>query len=215
MVDCIGFEGRRATAVHLVAAETIEAKQIVLGAGVYGSPAILLRSGVGPAAHLRAREIEVVADLPVGEQLRDHPMYTLVYRLKPGTGPALPTGSGLVWDRSFETAKDDLDFNLIITEQPDVDDDDKPVQMLVIIAALMKPASAGTLRLKSRDPNVSPRIDWNLFGDPSDSEPPRLSRRPFGMSPTRRSARPQGGRSRRLLPRRAGYYRSVREGAGC
>ena len=169
MVDRIGFEGRRATAVHLVGGETIEAKQIVLSAGAYGSPAILLRSGVGPAAHLRAREIEVVADLPVGEQLRDHPMYKLVYRLKPGTGPALPTGSGLVWDRSSETAKDDLDFNLIITEQPDVDDDGKPVQILVILAALMKPASAGTLRLKSRDPNVSPRIDWNLLGEPSDN----------------------------------------------
>ena len=69
-VDRIGFEGERAALVHLVGGETVRAAEIVISAGVYGSPAILLRSGVGPAQHLRELGTDVVADLPVGERLQ-------------------------------------------------------------------------------------------------------------------------------------------------
>ena len=52
----------------------IEAGTIVLASGAYGSPAILLRSGIGPADELRALGIDVVADLAgVGRDLVDHP----------------------------------------------------------------------------------------------------------------------------------------------
>ena len=53
LVDRILFEGRRARAVRLADGREIEAGEIVLSAGTYGSPAILLRSGVGPSAHLQ------------------------------------------------------------------------------------------------------------------------------------------------------------------
>jgi choline dehydrogenase len=42
---------------------------VILSGGTYGSPAILLRSGVGPADELAALGIRVVADLPVGQRL--------------------------------------------------------------------------------------------------------------------------------------------------
>jgi choline dehydrogenase len=45
---------------------------VVLSAGVYGSPHLLMLSGVGPADHLRAFGIDVAADLPVGDNLHDH-----------------------------------------------------------------------------------------------------------------------------------------------
>ena len=52
----------------------IEADTIVLASGAYGSPAILLRSGIGPADELRALGIDVVADVAgVGRGLVDHP----------------------------------------------------------------------------------------------------------------------------------------------
>ena len=52
----------------------VRGRQVVLCAGAYGSPAILLRSGIGPAADLRALGIPVVADRPgVGAHLLDHP----------------------------------------------------------------------------------------------------------------------------------------------
>ena len=47
---------------------TAPADEIVISAGVYNSPAILQRSGIGPADWLRPLGIDVVADLPVGTQ---------------------------------------------------------------------------------------------------------------------------------------------------
>jgi len=55
-VDSILFKGKRATGVRLSgpAGRTISADRVVLAAGAFGSPAILMRTGVGPAGHLRA-----------------------------------------------------------------------------------------------------------------------------------------------------------------
>src|SRR5262249_49673187 len=47
-------------------------REVVLSAGVFGSPQLLMLSGVGPAEHLKSVGIDVVADLPVGENLHDH-----------------------------------------------------------------------------------------------------------------------------------------------
>ena len=56
----------------------IEAGRVVLTAGTYGTPAILLRSGIGPARDLERLGIDVVLDLPgVGGNLHDHPMAEL------------------------------------------------------------------------------------------------------------------------------------------
>lgn len=51
----------------------VQADLVVLSAGVYGTPAILQRSGIGPASQLQVLGIEVHADLPVGQHLLDHP----------------------------------------------------------------------------------------------------------------------------------------------
>lgn len=51
----------------------VEADLVVMSAGVYGTPTILQRSGIGPADELKALGIEPVANLPVGHHLLDHP----------------------------------------------------------------------------------------------------------------------------------------------
>ena len=56
------------------------ADEIVISAGVYNSPAILQRSGIGPAEWLRPLGIDVVADLPVGRNLTDHPGFPMLFR---------------------------------------------------------------------------------------------------------------------------------------
>jgi len=70
----LGFEGRRASTVRLVGGQVIRARrEIILSAGALQSPALLLRSGIGPAEDLRALDIEVIADSPeVGANLQDH-----------------------------------------------------------------------------------------------------------------------------------------------
>jgi GMC oxidoreductase len=67
------FEGTRATGVRLLGGPVIEAGWVVLCAGTYGSPAILMRSGIGPVGHLRAHGIGVRVNLPgLGANLADH-----------------------------------------------------------------------------------------------------------------------------------------------
>jgi GMC oxidoreductase len=55
------------------------AREVILCAGVYGSPQLLMLSGVGPSAHLRRHGITVVADLPVGDNLHDHLFVPMTY----------------------------------------------------------------------------------------------------------------------------------------
>jgi choline dehydrogenase len=75
-VTKVRIEGSRATGVEVLTKDgpdllTAE-REIVLSAGVYGSAQLLLLSGVGPQQHLRKVGVDVVVDLPVGDNLHDH-----------------------------------------------------------------------------------------------------------------------------------------------
>jgi hypothetical protein len=87
LVDRVLITGRRARGVQLHTGERVEADAVVLAAGAYGSPAILLRSGVGPAEQLRRLDLPVVADLlGVGANLVDHPLVSVDLPATPGPG---------------------------------------------------------------------------------------------------------------------------------
>ena len=74
LVDRVCVEDGRATGVRTADGREVRGRQVVLCAGAYGSPAILLRSGIGPAADLTELGIPIVADRPgVGAHLLDHP----------------------------------------------------------------------------------------------------------------------------------------------
>jgi choline dehydrogenase-like flavoprotein len=73
LIDRVLFDERRAVGVLTASGAKILAGEVILSGGSYGSPAILLRSGIGPAADLAELGIEVVADLPVGQHLQDQP----------------------------------------------------------------------------------------------------------------------------------------------
>src|SRR5256885_12768029 len=66
LVDRVLFDQRRAIGVVTASGAEIPAGEVILSGGTYGTPAILLRSGVGPAADLAEPGIDVAADLPVG-----------------------------------------------------------------------------------------------------------------------------------------------------
>jgi choline dehydrogenase len=83
-VDTVRFEQRRATGVLLVGGEEIDADTVILAAGTIGSPTLLLRSGIGPAADLAGLGIPVVADLPVGRHYMEQPASLLLHATTPG-----------------------------------------------------------------------------------------------------------------------------------
>ena len=67
----------------------------MISAGVYNSPAILQRSGIGPSAWLEPLGIKVAADLPVGRNLLDHPGFGMMFK---GKGLGVTTGRNFVAD---------------------------------------------------------------------------------------------------------------------
>lgn len=70
-----GVEFEKGGTSHYVAAK----KEVVVSAGSTNSPQILMLSGIGPKDHLEELGINVEADLPVGQNLQDHFMYTSLY----------------------------------------------------------------------------------------------------------------------------------------
>jgi 5-(hydroxymethyl)furfural/furfural oxidase len=89
-VEQLMFSGRRVHAVRLRSAQesgVVAAGETILSAGALASPLLLMRSGIGPAAHLREHGIEVRADRPgVGENLQEHPTIGVSGFLAPGAG---------------------------------------------------------------------------------------------------------------------------------
>jgi len=70
----------RVSGVRLATGEEVAADEVVVSAGTLWSPLLLMRSGIGPAAHLAEYGIKVHADLPVGETMSDHIGPGLPYR---------------------------------------------------------------------------------------------------------------------------------------
>ena len=93
-VDRVELLGRDAVLVRLANGEAIECGKVVLAAGAYASPAILLRSGIGPADDLRALGIAPIAALSgVGRNLIDHPLVGLLPERERTRDHASPGGS--------------------------------------------------------------------------------------------------------------------------
>ena len=168
-VDRVEFTGRRAVGVRIADGETLRAGEVILCAGTYHSPTLLMRSGVGPASHLAEFGIAVLADLPVGQGLRDHPAYFSTYALRKDVRDMHPAAGAVLATPAAESAPEDLDlwvfaYNLFIP--PMLGKLGRPTLMLG--AAVMRPRSTGTVRLRGRSPGILPRIDFNLLADPSD-----------------------------------------------
>jgi choline dehydrogenase len=169
LVDRVLLDGRRAIGVRVRLGGVwveIKADLIILSAGAVHSPAILMRSGIGPADHLRALGIQPVAALPVGDNLQDHPVIVAAMPLKSAvrvpditfrhTNCCLRYASG----RPGTAANDMIimAFNLFFR--------DRATGRLGV--SVYQSFSAGTLRLASADPDVNPVIDENMLSDPRD-----------------------------------------------
>ena len=199
-VDRVRLENGRAVGVDYVAAgrrlHVRAAREVILSAGPIGTPAVLQRSGVGPAAALESLGIDVAADAPgVGENLQDHLEVYFQYRC---TRPVslnrklglvskamigarwLATRDGLGATNHFEACG--FVRSRAGLEWPDVQYHFLPAAMrydgrvafdgdgFQVHVGPNKPDSRGTVLVRSADPGAAPVIRFNYLTTESDRE---------------------------------------------
>lgn len=168
--------------------------EVLMAAGSYNTPKILMLSGIGPAAHLSAMGVEVVHDLPgVGENLQDHHEVPVVAATNGHFGyfgedkgfRALWNGLQYLLFRSGPVASVGVEACAYVDPEgagrptlkmyciPTVylDGDVKgiaPQDGVTVNACLLRPKSRGSVRLRSRDPFDKPVVDNNYLADPDD-----------------------------------------------
>jgi choline dehydrogenase-like flavoprotein len=94
--------------VKLANAEVLSAGEVILAECTLGSPAILMRSGIGPYEHLSEIGITTIVDLPVRTRLQDHPSFYNIYALKAEAKSMKPAAGAIVWTRSQTTEAGEL-----------------------------------------------------------------------------------------------------------
>jgi choline dehydrogenase len=183
LVDKVLFDGTTATGVVSSDGTVYPADEVVLSAGTYGSPAILLRSGVGPAGQLAELGIAPIADLPVGQRLQDQPTFYNAYALAENVLQMTPATGALLWFRSSLTTDGELDMHISATHL--LDGSYSPTGgAIVLAAAVTLPESVGTVRISSVDPAAPPVIDNNFLATERDRQ-----RMVEGVTLSRRLAR--------------------------
>ncbi len=197
VVDKVLIDNGRATGVQFEQNGTMQVvearREVIISASTMQSPAILLRSGIGPAEQLRALGIEVKVDAPeVGKNLQEHASVqtsvivdipTVNTRMGP-LGLALGMAQYLLMRRGIMTATP-VEAMAFVRSQPDLVRPDIKLQFgpmafdpatrgphrkpgIVVYANVAKPKSRGEIRLRSTDPLDAPVIDHRLLGDPDD-----------------------------------------------
>jgi choline dehydrogenase len=168
LVDRVEVRAGRAVAVVLAGGERVAADHVVLAAGAYATPAVLLRSGIGPAADLRALGVEPVADLPgVGYALTDHAAVSVDFPA-PADWPLFPSFQSMLTLHSG-TADPAGQPDLQVFASGAYADATTPTGRVAgVIAALVKPVSRGRLWLRDRGPASPPHIDLAHLREPAD-----------------------------------------------
>jgi choline dehydrogenase-like flavoprotein len=193
----VELEGDRAVGVRLrrgrSGAEVVRAREeVLLAAGAIGSPQLLLLSGIGPGADLRAVGVEVRHELPgVGRNLQDHPFVTVIWEVsgtdtlygadRPGqlaewalrrSGKLTSTVAEVV---AFTRTRGglpaaDIQFHMGAAYYEDHGAETYDGDCMVIAPVLVSPQARGQVWLRSADPLQKPRIQTNTLSQPADVE---------------------------------------------
>ena len=167
------FEGRRATGVKATVSgveKEFRSREIVLCGGAIQSPALLMRSGIGPAAAARAMDIEVKADLPgVGQNLQNHPVLFVGAHLRPhARQAAMPRTLQFSCFRLSSGLPDCPATDLVINLQSKSSWSALGAQIANLGPVLWKPFSRGQVTLVSPEVQRYPLVEFNFVDDERD-----------------------------------------------
>jgi len=173
-------------------------REVVICAGTYASPQLLMLSGIGPADHLRDVGVDVVQDLPgVGQNLQEHPNLLNIYRANGKLGLSRylrldrATWSVMRWALTGEGpfAMAGTMANIFMRSRPELERPDvqiitmpvhqhaelwfpwltkKPVYAFTARVGVLHALSRGWVKLRSSDPRDLPRIRFNMFQEKAD-----------------------------------------------
>jgi choline dehydrogenase-like flavoprotein len=149
---------------------------VVIAAGALDSPAVLLRSGIGPASELRALDIDPVHDAPgVGRNLHDHLLSPVIFTTsaRRPVGPPTP-GVSVTQTHLFWKSQPDLDVpdtQPINFSVPMFGEDLEPIAAdgFSLMAGIVTPKSRGTLRLSGSGLDDPLLVDLQALADPDDA----------------------------------------------
>ncbi len=186
-----GVRFRQSGRSHLIRSR----KEVIVCAGAFQSPQILMLSGIGPADHLRSMDIGVVADRPeVGRNLQDHFDYTVLRKTASPHSVGLSLAFALGFPKAFTEFRKHkrgvLTSNLaeaggFLKTDPAETEPDVQLHFLPALVdehgekkhlgggfschvCVLRPKSRGEVRLASPDPMAPPHIDPNFLSDPDD-----------------------------------------------
>ena len=194
------MEGKRAVGVRYmvngVSHEVRARKEVVLSGGAFGTPQLLMLSGIGPALHLQDMGIPLVHELPgVGQNLQDHVTTVLIYKthkINDAMGFSLKgtwnmikamlewrdkrTGwitSNVSETQGFVSTEGNTDYpNIQLALCTGIVDDHARKMHwghgYTLHVTLMRPKSRGSVTLASRDPMDKPLIDPAFFKEKED-----------------------------------------------
>ncbi|WP_167131293.1 GMC family oxidoreductase [Paramicrobacterium chengjingii] len=149
-------------------------QEVVLSLGALGTPAVLMRSGIGDENELRAHGIPVVQHLSgVGRNLDDHIRLPCMWEATDTPLP-MPTRSQAVCFWEDETRPGSPEFVMYVSPAPSVSPESAaqyppPERCFTLMPAMrLRRGSRGRVRLASTDPLAKPRIETNFLADPDD-----------------------------------------------
>lgn len=171
-VDRVLIDGNRAVGIGAVDGREWRADEVILCAGAYGSPAILMRSGIGPGAHLRDLGIAVASDLAgVGQHLLDHPRISpdrpVPSLVRPERSPQHRSFIPVIAKARSRHAGEEIDLHIYIGQDYSAE---HRSWFMWITASLQFARSRGSIRLTSADPNAPLAIDHAYLDDGADVE---------------------------------------------
>ncbi|MDC8107175.1 GMC family oxidoreductase N-terminal domain-containing protein [Chryseobacterium sp. B21-037] len=169
LIDKVIIEKGKAKGILLANGKRIFGREVILSSGAYGSAAILMRSGIGPAKDLKELDIDVVLDAPVGKRLLDHPFYWMNFAAVPEKNTRIhPVVGSQLWTNSTRaSSKNELD--IAISPSHLVDPSTSPTKSIFTLGLeLMNCQSEGSVKLASKNPADMPIIDFRHLTSEED-----------------------------------------------